>query len=174
MLNLNPSLLQQVADKALLDAAAHQRWIVAIGRALVELDTNPYLERQADHLLIGSPSGATYAANGTCSCTAFEFKNPCWHRAAARLVRLHDEAIERAALVDCYEPDNGCEVHNPCSKHVAQAAAYLQQEGEAIDAAGQAGLVTMPEGDTLDTAGMRVARKIAAQRATAQINELFA
>jgi hypothetical protein len=32
----------------------------------------------------------------------------------------------------------------------------------------------MPEGDTLDTDGMRVARKVAAQRATAAINELFA
>jgi hypothetical protein len=77
---------------------------------------------------------------------AFEFKKPCWHRAAARLVRLHDERLSAA-----------------------------QQEGEAIADAQQAGLITMPEGDTLDTAGMRIARKIAAARlATAQLNELFA
>jgi len=140
MLNLNSTTLQQVADKAIVDAAAHPRWIAAIGRALVELDTNPWIERGDLHgLIIGSPSGKCYTSNGVCQCTAFEFKTPCWHRAAARLVRLHDEAIERAQLV------------------------------------------TMPEGDTLDTEGMRIApplgqRISAARRETAkrEMAELFA
>lgn len=92
MLNLDRSTLDRVIAKALLDAAAHPRWIVAIGRAAVELDSNPYIERGDHGLIIGSPSGKCYAANGICQCTAFEYGQPCWHRAAARLVRLHDEA----------------------------------------------------------------------------------
>lgn len=96
MLNLDSTTLQAVADQALLDAAAHPRWIAAIGRALLELDGNPWIERGDMHgLIIGSTSGRCYAANGTCQCKAYEFKLPCWHRAAARLVRLHDEAIAR-------------------------------------------------------------------------------
>jgi len=97
MLNLNSTLLQQVADTAIADASQHPRWITAIGRALVELDTNPYLERGELHgLIIGSPSGKLYSANGTCSCEAYNHGQACWHRAAARLVRRHDEAQEAA------------------------------------------------------------------------------
>lgn len=92
MLNLDSTTLQQVADKALIDAAAHPRWIVAIGRALVELDVNPYMERAAyGGLIIGSPSGQCYTSNGVCQCAAYTHGQACWHRAAARLVRLHDE-----------------------------------------------------------------------------------
>jgi hypothetical protein len=157
MLNLSYHILHQVADKALLDAAAHPRWVVAIGRALVELEQNPWIER-ADHgLIIGSTSGKCYAANGVCQCQAYTYGQACWHRAAARLVRLHDEALER--------------------DEAAQRAsvARLVLEAEAIIAAGHAGLITMPEGDTLDTDGMRVARKIASARCAAQFNsEMFA
>lgn len=130
MLNLNCTILSAVVEKASHDAANHPRWLTAIGRAILELDSNPYLERTDHGLLIGSPSGNVYAANGVCQCESFKFGRPCWHRAAARLVRLHDER--------------------------------------------EAGLMTMPEGDTLDTDGMRIARKIAAARATALVNELFA
>jgi hypothetical protein len=132
MLNLNSSTLAAVVEKAAHDAANHPRWLTAIGRAILELDSNPWIERN-DHggLVIGSPSGNVYAANGVCQCEAYTHgKKPCWHRAAARLVRLHDERV--------------------------------------------AGLMTMPEGDTLNTDGLRIARKIAAARATAQLNELFA
>jgi hypothetical protein len=101
MLTLDRSTLDQVIAKALLDAAAHPRWIVAIGRAAVELDTNPYMERGDHGLIIGSESGKCYAANGICQCTAFEFKQPCWHRAAARLVRLHDEKLAAAQCPNC-------------------------------------------------------------------------
>ena len=81
--------------------------------------------------------------------------------AAARLVRLHDEtqqhrelaAAARARQADepivCQQPDNLCELHNPCPEHAAQAAAYLQQEA-------------------------RLNRTIAAARATARLNDLFA
>jgi len=92
MLSLDCSTLQAVADKAIVDAAARPRWVAAIGRALIELDTNPYLEWQDGHLLIASPSGALYAANGVCQCQSFIYGQPCWHRAAARLVRRYHEA----------------------------------------------------------------------------------
>ncbi len=154
MVTLNPSTFAAVAEKAAHDAANHPRWLTAIGRAIVELDSNPYVERTDHGLLIGSPSGECYAANGVCQCTAYTgILNgkrvhagglPCYHRAMARLVRLCDEK---------------------------EAAAQL--EGAAIADAQRAGLVTMPEGDLLDTSGMRVARKIAAERATRQLNELF-
>ena len=106
MLNLNSSTLQAVADKALLDAAAHPRWVVAIGRALVELDANPWIARieGGRGLLIGSPSGSVYSSNGVCQCKAFEHGQACWHRAAARLVRLHDEAQLTAAIEAQLEP----------------------------------------------------------------------
>jgi hypothetical protein len=97
--------------------------------------------------VIGSPSGNVYSANGVCQCRAYENKIPCWHRAAARLVRLHDE---RQQQIVCQQPDNLCSVHEPCAEHAPAAAAYLQQDAQ------------------------RLARKIAAQRATALMNECFA
>ena len=101
MLNLNPTTLAAVVDQAMIDAANHPRWLNAINRAVVELVSNPWIERGDHGLIIGSTSGNVYSANGVCQCKAFENGNACWHRAAARLVRLHDEKIianqERAA-----------------------------------------------------------------------------
>lgn len=135
MLNLNSTLLQQVVDQARRSAAEHPRWLHAIDRAVVELAENPYIERGELHgiIIMSSTSANLYSANGTCQCEAYKYGNPCWHRAAARLVRLHDE------------------------RH---------------------GLMTMPEGDTLDTDGMRVndraARLAAAKAAADALNECYA
>ena len=41
MLNLNPTTLAAVVDKARTDAAEHPRWLAAIDRAVVELVQNP-------------------------------------------------------------------------------------------------------------------------------------
>jgi hypothetical protein len=95
MLNLNSSTLAAVVDQALMDAAAHPRWVVAIGRAVVELVSNPYMERGDHGLIIGSTSGKCYAANGTCQCTAFEFKIP--ESANKRRVNLPRAAAPDAA-----------------------------------------------------------------------------
>lgn len=98
MLNLDSTLLQQVVNSARLSAADHPRWLTAIDRAVVELTANPFIERGDDSsLIIGSTSGKCYTSNGVCQCTAFAYNQPCWHRAAARLVRLHDEAQARTA-----------------------------------------------------------------------------
>lgn len=105
MLNLDATILAQVVDQALKDAADHPRWLNAINRAVTELVQNPWIERQHAHtgLIIGSPSGNAYSSNGLCNCCAYTGidphtgrrlhagGHPCWHRAAARLVRLCDE-----------------------------------------------------------------------------------
>jgi len=98
MLNLNPTTLAAVVDQAMTDASSHPRWTAAIERAVRELLSNPWIERGELHgLLIASPSGNLYSANGTCQCQAHSFGHACWHRAAARLVRLHDERIAAQA-----------------------------------------------------------------------------
>lgn len=98
MLNLDCTIFSAVVDKAMQDAAAHPRWLTAINRAVVECLSNPYMERGDHGLIIGSESGKCYAANGICQCTAFTYGQPCWHRAAARLVRLHDERQAKAEI----------------------------------------------------------------------------
>ncbi len=108
MLNLDCTILSEVCDKALQDAADHPRWQAAINRAVVELLSNPFVERGDDSsLIIGSTSGKAYASNGVCQCVAFAYGNPCWHRAAARIVRLYDDrqhaAQHRAAIIACQE-----------------------------------------------------------------------
>ncbi len=128
MLNLNQEVLSQVVETACRDAAAHGRWLVAIGRALVELETNPYIER-ADHggLLIGSPSGEVYWSNGTCGCTAYKFETPCWHRAAARLVARHDEMeATRAVVVEAVETVVVAQLA-PLHERLARANAQIQE-----------------------------------------------
>lgn len=101
MLDLNVTVLSQVVDRAMQDAADHPRWIAAITKAVVEVLSNPLIARQDGHLLVASRSTtAIYAANGTCQCEAYQHGQPCWHRAAARLVRLHDEAQAAAQILD--------------------------------------------------------------------------
>jgi hypothetical protein len=114
MLNLDCTIFSQVVDAAMQAAADHPRWLAAINRAVVEALSNPYMERGDDSsLIIGSPSGKVYTSNGICQCTAFDYGQPCWHRAAARLVRLHDErqadaqrrarwAEAQAAIDECF------------------------------------------------------------------------
>lgn len=93
MLALDSTILAQVVAQAKDKASAYSRWINAIERAAVELESNPYIEALDDHtLLIGSESGEVYTANGACGCTAYQFKQACWHRSAARLYKLYLEA----------------------------------------------------------------------------------
>lgn len=102
MLNLIIADLEIVVNSAKRAAAGSPRWINAIDRAAQELIENPYIDRDEEHggLLIGSPSGNCYAANGVCQCKAFEFGRPCWHRSAARLIQRYDERLDRRAAYD--------------------------------------------------------------------------
>ncbi len=78
------------------DAGMKKRWINAIAKAAVEIEENGVFMtyQEDDHSLIiwSQKSNNIYTANGVCQCRAFEQGSPCFHRAAARLVRLYLEA----------------------------------------------------------------------------------
>ncbi len=77
------------------DSQNKKRWVNAIAKAAVEIEQNGIFMtwQEEDHsLLIWSQrSNNIYTANGVCQCRAFEQGIPCFHRAAARLVRLYME-----------------------------------------------------------------------------------
>ena len=72
-----------------------KRWINAIAKATAEIEANGVFMtyQPEDHSLIiwSQKSNNIYTANGVCQCRAFEQGSPCFHRAAARLVRLYME-----------------------------------------------------------------------------------
>jgi hypothetical protein len=104
MLDLDPTTLTAVVNSAKLTAANDRRWLRAIDKAAEQLETNPYVEALDDHtLLIGSPSGQTYTANGSCQCVAFQQGQPCYHRAAARLYQRYVESQARQSSRSSYE-----------------------------------------------------------------------
>ena len=78
------------------DAGMKKRWINAIAKATVEIEENGVFMtyQEDDHSLIiwSQKSNNIYTANGVCQCRAFEQGSPCFHRAAARLVRLYLES----------------------------------------------------------------------------------
>lgn len=86
MKNINKRIMALVIARALVEVGPNVRWINAIAKAVVEIETNPAMIWYDAKLLIVSPSGTQYTANGTCQCKAFSFGQPCWHRAAARLI----------------------------------------------------------------------------------------
>jgi hypothetical protein len=91
MLNLDQDKMQQVAQEAFDKVSGNRRWETAIAKAKAQLETNPYIHFDGQSLLILSPSDEIYSANRTCQCKAFRSGQPCWHRAAARLVKRYNE-----------------------------------------------------------------------------------
>ena len=70
-----------------------RRWVNAITKAAEQIEEHSeFMTWQDDHLLIWSTSNEIYTANDACQCKAYAEGEPCWHRAAARLVRLYTEA----------------------------------------------------------------------------------
>lgn len=91
--------LTDAVDAARAAAADSTRWRNAIDAAwdhLLQQDVIEY-DHAAHELVYRSESGATYYANGSCQCPAFEKGQPCKHRAAARLVYRAVEACDLAA-----------------------------------------------------------------------------
>jgi hypothetical protein len=82
-------------ELTITDAGTKKRWVNAIAKAAVEIEQNGVFMtwQEEDHsLLIWSQrSNNIYTSNGVCQCRAFEQGAPCFHRAAARLVRLYME-----------------------------------------------------------------------------------
>ncbi len=91
MQNINAERMNEVIAAA-FNQTDSLRWQVAITKAGAELEANPYMHYDGHALLILSPSGEIYSANGACQCKAFANNKPCWHRAAARLVERYNEA----------------------------------------------------------------------------------
>jgi len=92
MMNIDQDRMQQVIQQAFDRATGNQRWEKAIVRAKQQLESNPYMHFDGGALLVLSESGEIYRANGTCQCKAYANGQPCWHRAAARLVERYNEA----------------------------------------------------------------------------------
>lgn len=81
-------------DEARIKSAGNAPWLNAIDAAwgyLLEVDAYEVVDAYTPHAALRIPSQSTpdliYTANGACQCRAFEVHNPCWHRAASRLVR---------------------------------------------------------------------------------------
>jgi hypothetical protein len=91
MMNMDENRMQQVAQEAFDKVSGNRRWETAIVKAKQQLESNPYMHFDGESLLILSPSGEIYTANGTCQCKAFASGQPCWHRAAARLIERYNE-----------------------------------------------------------------------------------
>jgi hypothetical protein len=83
------------------DVQTKKRWINAIAKAVVQIEENDAFmnyDKADNYLVIWSQnSNEVYSANGVCQCKAFERGFACWHRAAARLVRLYLELPENVA-----------------------------------------------------------------------------
>ena len=89
---LNSTLFAAVVNAAKAKAAGHPAWVRAIEKAAEQVDSNPWIHEDGDALLIASATGnEIYRANGTCQCKAFLNGKPCWHRAAAQLVKRYRE-----------------------------------------------------------------------------------
>ncbi len=81
-------MVQEALDKV----SGSRRWQTAIVKAKQQIEENPYMHFDGGALLILSPSGEIYSANGACQCKAYLNHQPCWHGAAARLVERYSKA----------------------------------------------------------------------------------
>jgi hypothetical protein len=89
MMNVDLNRMQQVVQEAFNKVSDSRRWQTAIIKAKQQIEENPYLHFDGQALLILSPSGEIYTANGSCQCRAYTNGQPCWHRAAARLIERY-------------------------------------------------------------------------------------
>ena len=90
-MKIDQDKMQQVAQEAFEKVSGNRRWETAIAKAKAQLESNPYIHFDGQSLLILSPSDEIYSANGTYQCKAFAKGQPCWHRAAARLIERYNE-----------------------------------------------------------------------------------
>lgn len=91
-MHIEETKMHNVIQEAFDRVSGNRRWETAIAKAKAELESNPYMHFDGQSLLILSPSGEIYTANGSCQCKAYSNGQPCWHRAAARLVKRYNEA----------------------------------------------------------------------------------
>jgi hypothetical protein len=90
MKDINETKLEAVAQAA-FNRTNNLRWQTAIAKAKREIESNPYIHYTGHSLLMLSESGEIYEANGVCQCRAFANGQPCYHRAAYKLVKRYME-----------------------------------------------------------------------------------
>jgi len=96
-MQINTQLWNSVVAAAKKAAANSPTWLRAIAKADAQVQSNPCITELASGVLITSPSGRTYLANGVCQCEAYKHGMACWHRAAAQLIARYNEAVTQAA-----------------------------------------------------------------------------
>jgi hypothetical protein len=109
------------------DAKTKTRWINAIAKAVAEVEQNgdfmTWMSDSQSLLIWSQKSNQIYSSNGVCQCRAFEQGSPCFHRAAARLVRLYMEMeAVQVEMVQLY-----MEMENVPVKVKAEEIPYLRQ-----------------------------------------------
>jgi SWIM zinc finger len=83
-----------------------KRWVAAIDKAVAGVESGWWIITElADGIMVTTECGATYHANGSCQCRAFELGQPCKHRALARLVEIASELKETAPVAVSVEQD---------------------------------------------------------------------
>ncbi len=93
LIMLNHDALVDAYDAAKAKCADDARWLAALESAYEWLTDRAIAGEgvvvDGEHVQVASRTvpGKTYWANGECSCQAHIVGNPCWHRAAARLVK---------------------------------------------------------------------------------------
>lgn len=100
----NPEKFAAIVADALAKSRNFPRWQNAITKAVIQIELGGEFmnyDEAENYLLIWSQgSDKIYSANGVCQCKSFtEYNKPCWHRAAARLVRLYLGLDENKAPV---------------------------------------------------------------------------
>ncbi|HSK72310.1 MAG TPA: hypothetical protein VK892_11475 [Pyrinomonadaceae bacterium] len=75
-----------------------QRWINAINKAAAQIEENgewiTWMPETKSIVIWNQETNNVHSANGVCDCMAFQKGFPCFHRAAARIIRLYMEAEE--------------------------------------------------------------------------------
>jgi len=92
MMNVDMNKMAVVIQEAFDRVGNSRRWQMAIAKAKQEIESNPFMHFDGHALIILSASNEIYSANGTCQCKAYAHGQPCWHRAAARIVERYNEA----------------------------------------------------------------------------------
>ena len=92
MMNLNSERMERVVAEAFDKVSGNRRWETAIAKAKMQIEENPYIHFTGHSVLMLSESGEIYESNGTCQCMAYRKGQPCYHRAAYKLVKRYMEA----------------------------------------------------------------------------------
>ena len=146
--------LVTAVDAARVASSGHARWLNALttGYDWLLLQETISFNKEQHELLVTSPSGKTYHANGVCQCEAFTKGEgiPCWHRAAARLLRRALEInARRVSIVDeAHHLTDALYTDGAVSRAAANTQANAQVRGllgeaAAWDAAADAQRVTV-------------------------------